>query len=721
MLGLSLLVGGSALAQEARLLGVVRDAESSAPLTGATVLLVDADSMTYGAATNERGQYTIEAVPPGRYSLAVSFLGYEPFHDSLTLREGEERALPVALSPVPAELAGVTVEAAPPATSPVGLTRIRPADFASLPTPDPTGDLASVLTLQPGIVNLGDRGGELYVRGGLPTENLVLVDGMRLFRPFHIVGFYSAVPTDIIQYADVYAGGFGARYGGRISSVVDVTTQTGSKQRFRGSASVAPFLTAVHVDGPLAPGHVSFVASARESVIERIGESVLGEPFPYRFGDLFGKVHARLSPTAFFTASGLVTHDEGALSGTLTGENRIEWSNAAGAARFFYMPPTLASALDVSISYSDYTSSFAPEFGPERASRVTSFGGEFALDYLLGAHEVRLAFAGQTLLFDFTSAEVEGLLEDNVTEGTAYVDTRFEFDAVKVEPGIRFQFFPSQARSVSIEPRLRTAWTPVRDHTISIAVGRYRQEVLGLSELQDIGDVFTIWAGVPSGQPLPTAVHLVAGWQGRLGARAQAGIEGYIKDLSGMALLVGDRGVVYTDGLVRGLDLRASVERGMLQADAVYGYSATTYTDNVGTYRPPHDRRHRLGLIGSIEAGSWRLQARWQVAAGGPFTRIVGSYRALDSLDPDGEFLTDPGRPTLLTEATPFVGRTPPYHRLDLSVERVFAFRAATLTLHGALVNAYDRPNFFFYDALRADRIDQFPLIPTLGLRVEVE
>ena len=254
---------------------------------------------------------------PGRYVLRATFLGYEPHADTLALDFEDRAELTIALHPDEAELEAVTVESEgpPPTAAPAGFVRVRPADLAAIPAPDLSADLAGFLTVQPGITTVGDRGGQLYVRGGTPTQNLVLVDGMRLFQPFHIVGFYSAFPAEIVQQADVYAGGFGARYGGRISSVIDVQTRNGSKRRFGGAASIAPFLTALRVEGPIVRDEASFLLSVRESVVERVAEQVVGEPLPYRFGDAFGKVHFFTGPASFVTLTGLRTTDAGTISG----------------------------------------------------------------------------------------------------------------------------------------------------------------------------------------------------------------------------------------------------------------------------------------------------------------------------------------------------------------------------------------------------------------------
>lgn len=718
-----------AAAQRAMVAGAVADAETGEPLPGVNVVLDGEDGGQIGRATDAGGHFAFTGLLPGRYALAASFVGYEAFRDTLDLGFGDRVEMAIVLSPERAALAAVTVEADPSATtsSPAGLIEVRPADLAAIPAPDPGGDLAGFLTLQPGIVAVGDRGGQLYVRGGTPTENLVLVDGMRLFQPFHIVGFYSAFPADIVQYADVYAGGFGARYGGRISSVIDVTTRNGSKQRFGGAATVAPFLAGLQVEGPLYRGAVSFLASGRVSAIERVGEDLYGRAYPYRFGDAFAKVHAFLSPTSFFTASGLLTTDEGDLSGSGRERDRVGWHNEAVAARFFYMPPSFAAALDVSVFYSGFGSTFEPEGMPARASDVTSFGGQFALAYLLGRHQVRLGFAGQTLQFDYAFDRARGGVRESTGEGTFFVEADLGLGGgLRVEPGLRLQTFPSQARTVSFEPRFRASWAVSPRHTLSAAAGVYRQEILGLMDQRDVGDVFLAWAPTREGAPVPRAVHLLAGWDGQIRPWLALGAEAYAKDLSGLALLLGERGLVYTNGEVLGLDLRAEWRRTPLYVLVTYGLSAITYRDAQGTpdatgvdYRPPHDRRQRLAVLARLAWGDWSASARWQLASGRPFTRVAAVYDALE-VDPAGGFVGQPGTPTVLLDAAPFAGLTPAYHRLDLSLERAFHFRAATVTAQATLVNAYDHANFFYYDVLRSARVDQFPLIPSLGLRVEV-
>ncbi len=120
----------------------------------------------------------------------------------------------------------------------------------SLPSAGGQADIAQYLTVLPGVVFTGDQGGQLYIRGGSPVQNRILLDGMTIFNPFHSIGFYSVFETELIRNVDVLTGGFNADYGGRISAVVDVKTREGNRKRLAGLVSGSPFLAKAMIEGP---------------------------------------------------------------------------------------------------------------------------------------------------------------------------------------------------------------------------------------------------------------------------------------------------------------------------------------------------------------------------------------------------------------------------------------------------------------------------------------
>ncbi|WP_420456267.1 TonB-dependent receptor [Rubrivirga sp.] len=710
------LVAGPTARAQADLFGVVADAETAGPIVGATVALVDTAGTVRGQAAGTEGQFVFRGLAPGRYLVRVSAVGYAASSDTLALAEGERRDLAVALAPVTAALGGVDVEAAPAETvREAGLARLRPADLAALPTADPGGDLAAGLLAQPGVSTVGDRGGQLSVRGGTPTQNLVLIDGIPLFQPFHLLGGYSALPAGVVRSADVYTGGWPARFGGRIASVVDVTGRTGHKRRVGGAATASPVLVGAELELPIVPGDVSLLASVRQSVVERSGEA-LGIDLPYRFSDAFGKVHARLDATSTLQGTALVSADDGDLG---VNGNRITTRTEAAGGRFFSISSAFAAAIDVSAYASRFTTTFEPVGAPRREAEAQTFGGRFGYVYYVGPHTIRTGIQASSYLFRY-AFRPGAATRQNTSEGSVFVDADLALGGgVRVEPGLRVQTFPAQARTASVEPRVLVSWAVGR-HVLRAAAGVYRQEIVGLQDQRDVGDVFTAWTTTQPGLPVPTAVHGLAGWEGPVGP-VRLGVEGYAKALSGQTILLDGR-LLSTNGDAYGVEVTAGLRRPGLRVDARYGAQALTYRDATRTYRPPFHRPHRLAVDGRVERGPFALAVAVQLTSGRPYTQVAGAF--LDLTDELGRGVpaeAAQGAPTVLLAPQAYGARTPPYARLDVSAEWAVRIPGARAVVQAAVLNATDRANVFYYDALRADRVDQLPLLPTLGLRVEVE
>ena len=142
-----------------------------------------------------------------------------------------------------------------------GLQRIQPQDIELVPAPDVSGDLANYLTTLPSVVTAGDQGGQLFIRGGEPSQNQVRLDGIPLYQPFHVIGFYSAFPSDIVSGVDFSAGGYGARYGGFLSSVLDVSARTGNKRAFQANGAASPFIVSFGAEGPIVQDYLSVMVS----------------------------------------------------------------------------------------------------------------------------------------------------------------------------------------------------------------------------------------------------------------------------------------------------------------------------------------------------------------------------------------------------------------------------------------------------------------------------
>ncbi len=739
--GACLLLGavhGGARAQDVTLRGFVTDRADGQPLQGANVVLRDVAGPLRGTVTDKDGYYQIPRISPARYAVQISFVGYTTFRDTLMLAAAFV-TLSVELGPVETALDEIVVATEGGVTHlQGGLQTIRPADLARIPTPDADGDLAGYLQSLPGVIAVGDRGGQLFIRGGTPAQNLVLVDGMVLFQPFHIVGFFSALPEDIVSHADFYAGGFGARYSGRISSVIDVSTREGNKQFYEGAVSLSPFLATVRAEGPIKRGQVSFIASLRRSVIEPVSPVLPGKTLPFSFGDLFVKVHHTDRRNSRCSATLMHTYDRGRIDIEAGGRSDVfRWNNFVLGGRCIAFPEHSPYLIDLNTGLSYVRNEVGNSANPERRSHAIRASTEVNLTRFLGRAELHFGVFARMNWLGFRLGDQ---FQNLRAEKDAFFGTGLYFEAL-LHPHDRLQMTPGLAVTSyplnfgpSLEPRFRLRWQPDEVQEVNLALGLYEQTLVGISDERDAGSAFIAWTPPPVERAQSRAWHALLGYQRRLGPHLRLVAEGYYKRLRNLAVPIWSTIARFTTeltlarGTVYGLDTRLTYQRGPLYFYAGYGYSWTRYLaqqDNFGVwfgepvqhYHPPHDRRHQLNAVAGLTLNRFRLNLRWQFGSGLPFTRSLG-FDDLIPLRTLTDVKTFLGTSRVLYEK-PYRGRLPGYHRLDVSAERTFPTRAGRLTVQLGVLNLYDRDNLFYFDLFTVRRVDQLPFLPTLSLKFE--
>ena len=177
----------------------------------------------------------------------------------------------------------------------VSVTKVTAKDIEMIPSIGGEPDLAQYLQV-PEWYSLATKAGSLYIRGGSPVQNKVLLDGMIVYNPFHSIGLFSVFDNDLLRNADIYTGGFGAQYGGRISSIMDITTIDGNKNKLSGKVPACTFGGKLMLEGSLFKkgSKSSFVLSAKNSYLNKSSKTLYSyidtAGLPYSYTDLYGKV-----------------------------------------------------------------------------------------------------------------------------------------------------------------------------------------------------------------------------------------------------------------------------------------------------------------------------------------------------------------------------------------------------------------------------------------------
>ncbi len=269
--------------------GFVSDSTNGEPLIFTTVAVA---GIARGASTDIKGYFYIAGVPEGTHVLNVSMVGYRRKKIPVSVREGEITHLRIVLVPGKIEMEELTVvrdRAGRPTDREVGLQQISVREINLAPI-NTEADMFRVVQMSPGVTTTGDVTARYYVRGGGGDQNLLLVDGVTIYSPFHALGVLSVVDPDVISGLEFHKGGFGPELGGRLSSILNVQTRDGNKNRFGATAQASLLTGKVSVEGPIPDG--SFLIAGRKSISPKILERFLrSSDAPFDFYDLSFKVN----------------------------------------------------------------------------------------------------------------------------------------------------------------------------------------------------------------------------------------------------------------------------------------------------------------------------------------------------------------------------------------------------------------------------------------------
>lgn len=737
---------GEALAQDSGLIRVIAISESDGnPLVGANVLLYEEGTRANNSeparycVTDRDGLCEIRNVPTGvSFELVVTFIGHRPFVEELTLVPDERLVKRAMMQTEVAEFDELIVQQQRHITTgEVGVRRITGSDISRVPSPVAGGDLATYLQTVPGIVSSGDRGGELFIRGGTPDQNLILVDKLPIIKPFHISNLFSAFSDDIVQNVDLFAGGFDATYTGATSAVIDVGLRPGNMRDFQASGSVSPYMVSLHAEGPLKRDNKSILVKGRTSTIEQFGPTLTGQEIPIQFSDLVAR-YTFMGEDITCNLTGVFTNDRGEI---VPGrEVDHTWSNTVIGGRCLGFSEQFNHPIDISAGYTTYQNSVESEEQRERYSAIKQLYFTTNLKQQFGNLPVDFGFG-----VNFRTYEIE--LNERVrqfitfdplhrTIPIAHFYASLEWPllpTLTLKPGFVSQF--TLDTPITFEPRLRISWQPNgTDRTqISLAGGRYMQNHSGITDERDTGTVFTAIKPVVVREPLPDSWHGLIALQQRSGNNFTANLEAFVKTHSNIPVSKWtpearlEIETALANGLSYGFDVRLRFDNGRFFSSIGYGWNRVTYEavsgdlgawikEPVFSYSPAHDQRHKINAISSYRFAGFTANVSWEFGSGAPFTKIFGFDYSLRI--PIQEPQIDPGTARILY-SRPFGERLPTYHRLDISLERSIRFTSGSeLELGAGVINLYNRNNIFNFDVATLQRVDQTPLLPYASIKM---
>lgn len=747
----SILIFASAMSQNGTIRGNIYEKTTGTPVIYCNVQL---QGTSYGGTTDLDGFFVIANVPAGEYKMIATYIGYDSTVVDIKIKAGSVIYQSMTLAESAITLGEVNISAAREAartTVNISQISVSPKQIKSLPSVGGEADIVQYLQVVPGIVSTGDQGGQIYIRGGSPVQNMILLDGLNIYNPFHSIGFYSVFETELIKNVDVLTGGFGAEYGGRISAVVDIKTREGNKARQSGFISGGPFMVKGLLEGPLKKfkeggSSISYVLTAKKSLLEQTTKGLYSYAapvdsvgLPFQFQDYYGKVSVNTSNGSRINLFGFNFTD--AYKNPLLAA--IDWKNTGGGINFNLIPPASNIIVSGVIGYSTYSVGIQEKDAEPRSSAIDELTAKIDFTFFGDKNEIKYGLELQSIKTDFEFVNPFGIRlsqEQNTTQLGFYLKYRQILGNLIIEPSIRTQYYSSLG-SVTFEPRIGVKYNFSDRFRFKGAAGRYTQNILSTSNERDVVNLFNGYLSGPEsivagfdGQPvknkLQIAQHAIAGFELDVTDRIQINIEGYYKNFP--QLVVVNRNKVdasqadYTveTGKAYGVDFTFKYEKPRVYLWATYSHGYVNRDDGQQIYPTIFDRRHNVNMLATYDldkSGSWQISGRWNMGSGFPFTQTKGFYNYLDYL---GGVNTDyqTGNPDdvgVIYSDTRNGGRLPYYHRLDFSVVKKFKFSKYTgLELNASVTNAYDRPNIFYFDRLNYERVNQLPILPSASAKL---
>lgn len=674
--------------------GFVYDKASGEPVIFTNVLL---EGTKIGVQTDVNGYFTFTQLKPGTYTLMTSLIGYDTVKTTVTLKPGEVVTKKLFLGQRRQELTSVEVSARKTENITqinAGSVTVTPREMKLLPSAGGEPDIAQYLQVVPGVVFTGDQGGQLYIRGGAPSQTGILLDGITIYNPFHSIGLYSVFETDAIRNVEVQTAGFNAQYGNRTSAILDVRTKDGNKNRLSGKVSASPIMARAMLEGPLIKAKkeggssTTFLLSVKHSYLDKTSKSLyggFGEPFsnglPYSFTDLYGKVTFNGDNGSKLNIFGFNFDDKAQVlkSGTSVSNADFHWKASGAGATFVVTPGTSSALINGRFAYSkyniDYTNLNDVPVVPQ-SSGIDGFEGAIDFTYYFKGYSqlkygVEVSGFHTSLNYKDNFGKVSTLDRRN-TLAALYVMYRKNFNEKLVfEPGFRLQYYAG-LNQFSPEPRLGMKYNLSSNVRLKAATGLYSQNIISTKSDRDIVNFFTGFILSPDQQiantdgkvvnsNLQRAYHVLGGIEVDV-RNVEFNLEPWYKnftqnvELSKIKYNSSDADFIAGNGKAYGVDLSAKYNKGRWYLWGVVSYQMVKYETLVlkgnkvtapdtsspitlkavtekQTYAPPFDRRLNINLLASYTFGKKRdieVSGRFNYGSAFPFTQTQGFYENLN-------------------------------------------------------------------------------------------
>ncbi len=725
-----------AQAQQTRITGFVSDANDGERIIGANVFLHDRSK---GMATDQKGYFNLAVELPA--TLCVSCIGYE---ETCLKVDHADQPLQIRLQPLTETLQSVDVSASRiERKTNFNTLTLNAKSIDQLPTLGSRPDIIKAAQQLPGIEAATEASSLMIVRGGNPGENLYLLDNVPLIYVNHLGGFMSVFNSEMINTMDIYKGGFPARFGGKLSSIVDLTTKKGDPSRLKGSLSAGLTDLAFAVEGPGGLKNSSFIVTGRKTLTEallyaasQISQELGGQDYNMAYG--FHDINAKYTwapdaknSFAFNVYEGddymriwKNNEENGDIErnsiGNIWGNLLVsgQW-NSAVSSRLFMANTLSFTQYRLKNNMKAYlrNSIDTTDFFVKTSSRVSDLSLRSDWKLFVGnAYTLEYGLQGSYLTYrpnHFTSSFSEASLPDisSVLDNSLYLDNKLKLGSWFIGSiGLRLNSFVNSGyHHFAWEPRMNLSFG-IGGSTLNLTAMRVTQNA---HLMMTPGSIMNNEVWIPADARIKPATSDQASvgwqrsfWQGHVDVEIDAYYK-LLRDLAtyreGYSTLLGDsdwRSKVETGGKGKSYGIEMMTRFNFNRLDGYVGYTWSHTTrqfdqiNNGKEYVYEYDRPHSVNINVNYQLTErWSLSALWTYQTGLPYTPVIG-VQTTPVITPEGD--VDFEQTNIYGERNS--ARMRDYHRLDLAAKfktKTEKGRKAEWTF--SIYNVYCRQNPFYY------------------------
>ena len=721
--------------------GYVQEEKSGENLIGVSIY---DETSNKGTTSNQYGFYSI-TLEKGTYKIVYSFIGLNTITKKLTLDKNIRLNISLSEKSILADEVVISSEKQDKniESSDMGQAKLKVENIKQLPVILGEVDVLKSAQLLPGIQSGGEGNSGLYVRGGGPDQNLILLDEAVVYNAAHLFGFFSVFNADAIKDINIIKGGMPAEYGGRLSSVLDISMKDGNNKKYEADGGIGLLSSRLTLQGPIQKNKSSFIFSGRRTYVDILSKPFMKEDNAfngsgYYFYDLTTKVNYRISDKDRIFLSGYFGRDVFSFRNSDSGIGiEIPWGNATTSLRWNHLFNDKLF-LNTSIIFSDYRFEFninQSDFELKIFSGINDWNTK--VDFLYQPNQRHtIKFGSNYTYHEFTPGNASGKSGDVVfepdeifkqysNEGAIYLSDDFDLtDDLKIHAGLRYSSFQHSGyisfrdylkneievnnnNYRHLEPRLSFRY---KLNSTSSVKGAYTQnyQYIHLASTASVSLPTDLWVPSSAGIEPKFADQYAIGYFKNLKDNVyETSIEAYYKEMTNLIEYKegvlpedntnssSDDAFVFGNGDSYGIELLIRKNKGKTTGWIGYTLSKTTrYFDEINNgiaFPAKYDRKHDLSIT-----ATHKLSEKWTLS--GVFIYATGNAITL----PTERYMIGGNIFTEYTSRNGF--RIDPYHRLDIgatyTVKKNKRFQSSW---NFSIYNIYSRKNpYFIYFDLEA-------------------